>query len=139
MNQHLFVYGTLRDDPRNQMFRLVAEHGRFAGRARVRGRLFDLGEYPGLVPSNDNHFVTGELYSVEAERAAEMWNALDRYEGCSEDDPQPHEYRRTLVPAQLNDGDTVQAWAYVLNDLPAGAASIPGGDYLLWRRPLHRT
>lgn len=50
MTNLLFVYGTLRKDVRNSMFHLLAREARFVGRARMQGLLFDLGDYPGLVP-----------------------------------------------------------------------------------------
>ena len=110
----LFVYGTLRRDAGNALHPLIAGQGTFIGEARVRGRVFDLGSYPGMTLGGDDGFVPGELYEIASD-----WDAfiarLDAYEGCAEDDPEPHQYRRELVTAVRDSGPPVEAWAYVLN------------------------
>ncbi len=129
----LFVYGTLRRDPRHEMFHLLARHGRFVGGATVPGRLFDLGNYPGMIASDDKRRVVGELYEIDADHWAEVIARLDEYEGCATADPEPHEYRREVVNARLATGTILPAWAYVLNRWPASFREIDSGDYLSWR------
>jgi gamma-glutamylcyclotransferase (GGCT)/AIG2-like uncharacterized protein YtfP len=129
----LFVYGTLRRDPSHEMFHLLAKHARYLGDATVSGRLFDLGEYPGMISSDVTNRVVGELYEIDPIRWDDVINRLDKYEGCSPDDPQPHEYRRELVNARLANGAMVPAWAYVLNGWPEIDQEIKSGDYLSWR------
>jgi gamma-glutamylcyclotransferase (GGCT)/AIG2-like uncharacterized protein YtfP len=126
----LFVYGTLRSDPSHEMFHILARHAKFLGEARVAGRLFDLGEYPGMVLQPNDNQVKGELYDVRPEHWDQVIHQLDQYEGCTDDDPEPHEYRREIVQAKLSNGRTVDAWAYVLNRPAAGLIEIPSGDYL---------
>jgi gamma-glutamylcyclotransferase (GGCT)/AIG2-like uncharacterized protein YtfP len=110
----LFVYGTLRSDSGHELSGLLARHALRRSAARVRGRLFDLGSYPGMVPDAGSGFVTGELYVVKPEEWDALISVLDRYEGCGPDDPEPHEYRRVIVEVRTEDG-TVASWAYVLN------------------------
>lgn len=97
----LFVYGTLRRDPAHDMFHLLARAARFLGEAQVQGRLYDLGAYPGMTLTNDDRYVKGELYEIHPERWQETIRQLDEYEGCSEADPPPHEYRRESINARL--------------------------------------
>ncbi|MDX1376402.1 MAG: gamma-glutamylcyclotransferase family protein [Burkholderiales bacterium] len=131
----LFVYGTLRRALRHEMHRVLQRAAAFVGTATVRGTLYDLGAYPGLVAAADSDdLVTGEVYRLERNRAGETLAALDAYEGCTAADPEPHEYRRRVVPARLADGSERAAWTYVLNRSPAGLERIPHGDYLAWRR-----
>lgn len=130
--QTIFVYGTLRRDPTHDLYHLLARHGRFIGDARVQGRLFDLGAYPGMALDDTNGFVTGELYEV-AVNWPSVIARLDEYEGCSSNDAEPHEYRRELVQALRPSGEPVRAWAYVLNRDPQGLPVIESGDYLAWR------
>ena len=102
--------------------------------ARVQGDLYDLGAYPGLVISDQpGHTVIGEVYSLNASQAARTWRLLDEYEGCADTDPGPHEYDRRLVRVALDDGQELEAWAYVLRILPETAVLVPGGDYLMGR------
>jgi gamma-glutamylcyclotransferase (GGCT)/AIG2-like uncharacterized protein YtfP len=128
----LFVYGTLRRDPAHELYHLLARHGHFMGDARVRGRLFDLGSYPGMTLDHDNGYVSGELYEITS-NWQDVITQLDEYEGCSADDPEPHEYRRELIEALRPAGRPVTAWAYVLNRDSRGLPVIESGDYLSWR------
>src|SRR5438552_14406724 len=129
----LFVYGTLRRDPSHEMFHLLAKYGRFVGDATVSGRLFDLGEYPGMVSSDHTGRVIGELYEIDHANWDHVIARLDEYEGCSIGDPQPHEYRRELINARLASGLSLPAWAYVLSNWPTNYREIKSGDYLDWR------
>ncbi|HEV8432416.1 MAG TPA: gamma-glutamylcyclotransferase family protein [Thermoanaerobaculia bacterium] len=131
--ERLFVYGTLRRDPRHEMFHLLAKHARYLGEATVPGRLFDLGEYPGMIWPDERNSVLGEIYEVEADHWDDVIHRLDEYEGCGPSDPSPHEYRREVVIARLSDGKAIPAWAYVLNQSPAGMREIQSGDYVSWR------
>jgi len=75
---NLFVYGTLRRGSENQFARLLAEQGHFMGLARVPGRLYDLGLYPGAIASNQpDQWIQGEIFSVDSA----LLTALDEYEG----------------------------------------------------------
>ena len=129
----IFVYGTLRRDPTHEMFHLLAKHARFAGQAAVAGRLFDLGAYPGMIAPDDTGVVVGELYEFDEAAWSSVIARLDEYEGCSSNDPEPHEYRREIVTARLADGSMLPAWAYVLNQRPAQVREIESGDYPAWR------
>ncbi|MGZ8711166.1 MAG: gamma-glutamylcyclotransferase family protein [Thermoanaerobaculia bacterium] len=129
----IFVYGTLRSDPAHEMFHLLAKHARFVGDATVPGHLFDLGDYPGMISSDDGSRVFGEVYELASLDWQRIIGRLDEYEGCSPSDPEPREYRREVVKARLASGDTLPAWAYVLNRWPAGFREIESGDYLAAR------
>jgi gamma-glutamylcyclotransferase (GGCT)/AIG2-like uncharacterized protein YtfP len=99
---HLFVYGTLRSGFSNPHARRLHAGSTLVGRARVRGRLYDLGRYPGLRLSVDgDDWVTGELYKISDES---LVRELDEYEGA--------EYRRVLAAARLDDGREMQTWVY---------------------------
>lgn len=129
----LFVYGTLRRDPSHEMFHLLAKHARFLGEATVPGRLFDLGDYPGMIVPDERGHVLGEVYDVDPAHWPSVIERLDRYEGCAAGDPEPHEYRREIVLATLASGPQVPVWAYVLNHAPSRVREIVSGDYLSWR------
>jgi gamma-glutamylcyclotransferase (GGCT)/AIG2-like uncharacterized protein YtfP len=126
----LFVYGTLRRDPRHEMFHVLAKTASFLGEARVAGHLYDLGTYPGMALSSDGRYVKGEIYEVHPLHWSDVIQRLDEYEGCSDRDAEPHEYRRELVSAELSSGEPVNAWAYVLNRNAHGLREIQSGDYL---------
>jgi len=130
--QRLFVYGTLRQGLGHPMHRLLQEHATFVGRARFQGKLFDLGRYPGAVPSDDpSDVVEGELYELTAPEQA--LPALDEYEGCGPTARPPTEFRRVWATVQLEGGESVGAWVYIYNRPTKGKRLIPGGDYVRYR------
>ncbi|HXC02881.1 MAG TPA: gamma-glutamylcyclotransferase family protein [Opitutaceae bacterium] len=85
----IFVYGTLKRGGSNQHY-LAGQ--KFIGEARTLPgfRLFNLGQYPGMIPfADDLNGVSGEVWSVEAD----CLEHLDLLEGLKEG-----LYRRELVP-----------------------------------------
>ena len=123
----LFVYGSLRRGAAGGMVRLLQPGTQPLGIGRMRGRLVDLGAYPGLV-SASRGWVVGELHLlVETETVLER---LDRYEGCGPDDRQPHEFERVQRPARRLTGGELPAWVYVFRGDPRPHRVIRSGDYL---------
>jgi len=116
---NLFVYGTLRrnarrTDAQQAPYELLSRNAQFAGEATVEGTLHDLGNYTGMVvPGSDR--IIGDVFAIEPSQWDFVIARLDAYEGCTENDPRPHEYRRDVVQARLSSGEMVPAWAYVLN------------------------
>jgi gamma-glutamylcyclotransferase (GGCT)/AIG2-like uncharacterized protein YtfP len=128
MMTRLFVYGTLRKGSRNSMHHMLAGGATLVGQARMRGRLFDLGEYPGFVPSDTvPGWVHGELYVLE--NSVEMLARLDAYEGCGPGHPRPHEFERLCRDALMQSGASAQAWVYVYAGPVSGKPEIVSGDY----------
>ncbi len=95
------------------------------GPARIAGRLFDLGAYPGAVPGGDGE-VHGELLQLPDAAALA---GLDRYEGVDPVQPGRGLYRRIRTRARAEDGLAHPCFAYVLASVPAGAREIPGGAW----------
>lgn len=118
----VFVYGTLRPAVANGEPRLLVEGLRQDGPATVRGRIVDLGDYPGLVEGSG--LVHGDLLVVED---AEQLAALDAYEECG---PPSFLYRREVVTAERPNGDSLAVWVYRYCRVVNPAAEIAGGDYL---------
>ena len=96
---------------------LFTRHATFAGRGFVRGRVFRVGSYPALAICADGSRVDGELYDIEPAAWNRVVTALDAYEGCSVDDPEPHAYRREVIDVEDQSGRIVRAWAYLLTAL----------------------
>jgi len=95
------------------------------GPATVRGLLFDLGDYPGLVDGPGS--VHGDLLLVET--TAQL-ASLDAYEECDHDCPL---YRRETTTARRPDGQRVTVWVYRYCRSLENAVPIPSGDYLRYR------
>ena len=137
-HMYLFVYGSLRPAWRRtssiggaamakQALRQKARH---LGQARVRGELFDLGRYPGLL-LNDCRWVTGDLFLIHDDS---LLRTLDRYEGCDAVSPRPHEYQRVETQVEF-DGQVFShpVWVYESLFRPPGAEVVASGDWLKLR------
>ncbi len=68
--RHIFVYGTLRKALRHEMVGVLVREAHFVGEASVRGVLFDLGTYPGLVVNKQATGLVkgGDLRAPRAQR-----------------------------------------------------------------------
>ncbi len=100
----------------------------FLGEAKLEGRLYDLGKYPGLVPAEDcGNWVKGHVF--ELSNAASMLPVLDKYEGTTTEFEQPTEYIRVEASVQLNT-QVISCWLYRYNYPTDQLSLIPSGDYL---------
>jgi len=126
----LFVYGTLREHVAHPMTDLMKRCATPAGRAWLRGKLFDLGEYPGAVLSqDDSDRIAGELYRIEPGQEAILFAELDRYEDCDPDDASASEYVRVRAQVQPEEGGPLEAWVYQYNRPTDRLERIVSGDY----------
>lgn len=101
----LFVYGTLMRGRSGFRGWREQARARYLGRATARGRLFDLGAYPGALfdPAAES-LIPGELYALARPSALEI---LDQYEG--------RYFIRRLIRVHPEGGRPQTAWAYHLN------------------------
>jgi gamma-glutamylcyclotransferase (GGCT)/AIG2-like uncharacterized protein YtfP len=127
MMEQVFFYGTLRTGFNRTTRAGIDTFLRFAGRASIAGKLFDLGIYPAAVPASDAR-VWGEVF--EMADAATVLAALDRIEGYRPAEPDRSLYTRVRVPATLDDGRTEDVWVYFYNAPLGRAPRITSGDYL---------
>lgn len=125
---YLFVYGTLRSDCGAAQVDLIQQYFRLAGTGSVQGQLYKIDGYPGLVLStNTEHAVKGELYQLTGDST--VFEQLDEYEGCTNQNPRPHEYCRREVPIRLDQGGDVIAWVYLYNWPLQDRKPLEEGDY----------
>ena len=89
---------------------------RVVGRGTVRGTLYHLGEYPGLVESDGDARVPGVILELDDDAALAR---LDRYEGVDEG-----LYVRRLVAVARDDGAVDEAWIYFYARPVAGRQRI---------------
>ena len=83
---------------------------RYLGKASVRGRLFNLGQFTGAMKAPGAPArVLGELYYLPS--AARALKRLDRYEGS--------QYEREVANVQLRSTRRARAWIYWLRRVPA--------------------
>jgi gamma-glutamylcyclotransferase (GGCT)/AIG2-like uncharacterized protein YtfP len=105
--EYLFVYGTLRKALKHPLLKVLNKHAFFVDHGVCRGKLLNLGKYPGAMPSgNSGDVVTGEVYGLKDPET--VLSILDRYEGCSVEDPQPAEFIRQSENILLSSGLRLQ-------------------------------
>ncbi len=118
----VFVYGTLRRGGSNA-FRM--DGAEFVGPATVRGVLYRISWYPGLVLDGDGR-VCGEVYRV----GPELLRALDDFEGLAAGEIEGSEYRRVRVEALAGDGEELEVWVYEWKGAFDENERIQSGDWL---------
>jgi gamma-glutamylcyclotransferase (GGCT)/AIG2-like uncharacterized protein YtfP len=127
-DEFLFVYGTLRRRGGGAMHAYLARNSDFVDEATCRGKLYNIGAYPGVVPSDDPaDRVHGEVYRLrDPDR---VLRCLDRYEGVGPGFRTPAEYIRLRQDVRLPDTCTLSAWIYIYDWPTDGLEPIAGGDF----------
>lgn len=130
----VFVYGTLMTTARGEGLghderQRLRREATFVGPATLSAQLFDLGDYPGILLSDDpGAVVHGEVHRLADPARSLAW--LDVYEGVTPHRAPHEEYRREIVRVTMAAGGTVDAWAYVLAGPRRAMRLIPGGRWL---------
>lgn len=128
-SEYLFAYGTLRRDAGDSRPRHLKNKTEFIGKATFQGRLYDVGGYPGVVPSDEpSERVQGEVFLVTDPKYT--FRQVDEYEAYRPVNHGDGEYRREKLEVLLHSGETVNAWLYVYNLPTEGFRLIASGDYV---------
>lgn len=128
ITEYLFLYGTLLADGVPDELVGALKSLRRIGPAHVRGRLYDLGEYPGaILAKSSKGLIRGEVFELPA--APAILKALDNYEEFDPANREDSLFIRTKAKATLLDGRKVDCWMYVYNDDPGTAPLLADGIY----------
>lgn len=133
--QQVFVYGSLRRGFQHPAYEYISRYFSFVAEGKVKGKLYDMGEYPAAVPDADSEsLIIGELYRIN-HPAEFRWAIaqLDDYEGLNTEDNEMPLYRREPVIVYL-DGQTEKAWVYWFNGKVSGNPKVESGDVLQYRQ-----
>ena len=131
----LFVYGSLRRGFHHPAYSYISQHFDFVADGKVRGVLYDMGEYPAAIPTTEDRWILGELYRLKPEADWDWAIAqLDDYEGVTPEEGEPALYKREIATIQSANGQSTEAWIYWFNGDVTGRPLIPGGDVLQYRR-----
>ncbi|MEI6184393.1 MAG: gamma-glutamylcyclotransferase family protein [Bacteroidota bacterium] len=129
---NLFVYGSLRSGFKSPMYDYIRRYFTFVGNAKVKGKLLDMGDYPVAIPTNEEHYIHGELFSINHSDEFNFAIAqLDDYEGLNPEDGEYSAYRRDVVSVDINNS-TVTAWVYWFNGDTTGRPLVESGDVLMY-------
>lgn len=130
---YLFVYGTLLSALQHPMGKRLQSSAHLLGVGSVRGKLYDLGRYPGLIVSGDETSqVYGEVY--EFCENSSLLRELDAYEGYYSANSPKNLYDRCKVAANLNSDNAINVWTYIYLGQVIGNGYIAHGNYLAYIR-----
>jgi gamma-glutamylcyclotransferase (GGCT)/AIG2-like uncharacterized protein YtfP len=130
--RHVFVYGTLRAGEANDIGIAAARHGIAAptliGSASLRGRLFDFGDYPGMIVDPAAGAVVGDVYAIDDALVAVLDEIEEVYPGVE------GLFLAREVTVEVN-GTQLQCLFYpVASDAVEGLPEIRSGDWIAYRR-----
>ena len=132
MPSFLFAYGTLLPGKAPARIAPTVRRLRLVGRGEVRGRLYDLGAYPGAVLGRVSSVIAGQIYQLPV--SPEVLRRLDEYEGFDPADPQNSLFVRKRWPVTLQSArKRIMCWVYTYNRPPAVAPRLAGGDFAKMR------
>jgi gamma-glutamylcyclotransferase (GGCT)/AIG2-like uncharacterized protein YtfP len=117
----LFVYGTLRAGSGHPMHRRLRAEADLVGAGTFRGRLYDLGAFPGAIASTSNRDrIRGEIYRLR--EPARTFGALDAYEDKA--------FRRVRAIVRGEDGGRRLCWIYLYGRRLTRFPIIASGDFI---------
>jgi gamma-glutamylcyclotransferase (GGCT)/AIG2-like uncharacterized protein YtfP len=141
MPDYLFAYGTLLPGAAPAEIAGIAARLKAVGEGCVRGRLYNLGHFPGAVLEQTGNERRGKgktsddreadrnksgrmIYGTvfELPRDPEVLQALDAYEEFDPANPAASQFLRTRCLASLQSGSAIECWIYVYN---RGVKNIP--------------
>lgn len=127
----LFVYGSLRSGFHHPAYDYISKYFTLISNAKVKGRLYDLGDYPAAIPTVDNAFIIGELYELKnVDHFSWAIEQLDAYEGVTPEEGEFQLYKRELAEVFYNDSEVANAWIYWYNGKITDEPLISSGDVI---------
>jgi len=127
IDNYLFVYGTLLNSD-NEFASYLKTNCSFYAKGRFKGRLYDIGEYPGAVAdSRCSDYVYGSVYIIGD--AVLVLKCLDDYEGYGPEQEQPNLFVREAIDIESDKG-IINGWCYLYNLPVDGLRIIASGNYL---------
>jgi gamma-glutamylcyclotransferase (GGCT)/AIG2-like uncharacterized protein YtfP len=124
----LFVYGSLRKGFHHPAYEYISKYFEFVSDAKVKGHLYDMGNFPAAKASSDDAFIIGELYELK-EGADLSWalEQLDDYEGVEPEEGELPLYVREVTRVYYKN-QTTDAYIYWFNGTVDDQPFIPSGD-----------
>lgn len=131
------MYGSLMAGVQSRVAQTLHQQASLVGRGSIRGDLYDLGQYPGLVLNQQADYTLGHVFKLN--KGPELLAFLDDYEGIIPGHPDQSEYYRATAPVLVNE-EELTCWMYLYNQPVEGLTRIEGGDYLsyLQHNPVHQ-
>lgn len=125
----LFVYGSLRSEYNHAAHAYISQYFSLAGQGMVQGKLYDLGSYPGAIPTTGEDTIVGALYEIKDNRYfTHAMQLLDDYEGVNPSEDEPAIFKRELTKVYLHNGNMFEAYIYWFAGIITNQPLIESGD-----------
>jgi gamma-glutamylcyclotransferase (GGCT)/AIG2-like uncharacterized protein YtfP len=126
--QYLFVYGSLLPGRAPAEIAATVDRLRTVGDGFVRGHLYDLGEYPGVVLDETGEKIPGKIFRLPEE--PEVLKRLDEYEEFDAAQPEGSLFVRKECPVtRTSSSKKLNCWVYVYNPHAGAAPTTAPGDF----------
>ncbi len=128
MPDYLFAYGTLLPGAAPAEITRAAARLKPVGEGSVRGRLYNLGHFPGAVldPAGEQ-VIHGVVFKLPGDAATLA--ALDLYEEFDPENAAASQFLRTRCVASLASGAALECWIYVYNRGIKNVPLVEGGRW----------
>lgn len=112
MSNYLFVYGTLMTGFDNPFAKKLHAQAELVGEGQVRGKLYQITSYPGLLHSLDPaDQVFGQVLELQGD-TEELFVVLDEYEAANTPNPEEDHYSRELIEVKVGER-VLECWSYI--------------------------
>lgn len=130
---HLFVYGSLRSGFKSPAYNYVSKYFTLICEAKVKGVLYNMGDYPLAKPTEEEKFIVGELYQINnTDEFSFAIAQLDDYEGVQGDEDESPLFKRAKTTVYHQNEQTTEAWAYWYIGDVSNKPIIESGDVLAY-------
>jgi len=129
--KHLFLYGSLLGNIKEEKVeKMFKDNCHFITKGFILGKLYDLGEYPGAIPTtNKDDKVFGKIFWVKHPRRT--FRILDEYEEYFPKNPKKSLFIRCKTKAYLLPSENnIKCWTYFYNQKIDKEPQINSGNYL---------
>ncbi|MBA2725515.1 MAG: gamma-glutamylcyclotransferase [Actinobacteria bacterium] len=121
-SDYIALYGSLRKQGEISDKPDLSEYLKPAGDAVIKGLLFDMGDYPALIPGDGA--IQGEVYEVVDRKAFVVVDEFERY------DPNDVDGSLYVRRAVRLTKPKLDAWVYIYNRRVGNAPRIASGDWI---------
>lgn len=130
--EYLFVYGTLLNHFNNEWSNYLNRNADFVGEGFFRGKLYDAGGYPAIVPAKAKN---ARIYGLK--NPEKVLSYIDDYEQVGEDYEQPNEYVRIKKTITFLNGKH-SCWIYIYNGTVNGLKPIKENSYPVYVKKMFK-
>ena len=124
---NLFFYGTLLPEIASPEILPILKSLTSLGVGYMRGKLYDLGNYPGAIYDETGNWIIGRVFCLPE---ISLVKFFDQHEDYDPNDQDASLFIRKNVPVQMHEGKSIHCWTYLYNQTTSRFPPIESGDYL---------